>query len=170
LKLFPCSIFAADRPAVVDARLTDNSQDQLVASFQSLAIRDNDLPPRPDFGKVGTPVKLRANFFPVKVPKGPLYEYDVAISPTPGTARRVKRRIFKLAEQTAKWVQAGLTGNVAHDHASKLIAAKKLTMPLTITLLYYDEDQPGPKGDGKDKEFTLTFQFIQELETQSLVK
>jgi eukaryotic translation initiation factor 2C len=165
----PDSVFAAGQPAVVDARLTDNSQDKLVESFKALTVRGNDLPLRPDFGKIGTPIKLRANFFPFKdLPKGPLYEYDVAISPAAGTAaRRVKRRIFKLAEQTTDWANAGLRGVVAHDHAAKVISAKKLTMPITITVPFYEEDQTGPTADGK--EYTLTFQFVQELDTQRLL-
>ena len=56
------SVFAPNTPAVIDARLTNNKQDALVASFRSLPISDNNLPLRPDFGNAGTPVKLRANF------------------------------------------------------------------------------------------------------------
>lgn len=61
------SVFAPNVPATIDARLTDNSQDALVATLKRLTVSDNDFPLRPDFGKLGTPVKLRANFFPVKV-------------------------------------------------------------------------------------------------------
>ncbi|PPQ77920.1 hypothetical protein CVT25_015395 [Psilocybe cyanescens] len=156
-------------PANIDARLTDNSQEALVASFKSLSLRPKELPLRPGFGTVGKPIKLRANFFPVKVPKGPLYEYDVAISPVAGTAiKRVKRRIFQLAEQTPDWAAKGLRGSVAHDHSSKLISSKQLPQPLTITVPFYDEDEPGPKAGGK--EYTLTIGFIQNIDTSSLVK
>jgi hypothetical protein len=126
---------------------------------------------RPDFGKEGRGIKLRANFFPVKVPKGPLYEYDVSISPTAGTAiRRVKRRIFQLAEQTPDWASAGLRGVVAHDHSSKLISAKQLRVspPLSIRVPFYDEDEQGPQPGGK--EYTLTIEFIQSIDTSGLVK
>jgi eukaryotic translation initiation factor 2C len=147
----------------------DNSQNALIASFRSLSVRDSELPLRPDFGSLGVPIKLRANFFPVKVPKGPLFEYDVTISPTAGTAiRRVKRRIFQLAEQTPDWAQQGLRGNVAHDHSAKLIAAKRLSQPLVIRVPFYDEDEQGPKAGGK--EYTLTIEFIQNIDTQSLLK
>jgi hypothetical protein len=123
-------------PATVDARITDNSQDALVASFQNLSVSQgpNELPPRPDFGKQGRAIVLRTNFFPVTVPKGPVFEYDVTITPAAGTAmRRVKRRIWHLAEDSPEWTQKGLKGVVAHDHSQKLIAAKKLQQPLTIT-------------------------------------
>lgn len=167
----------------MDARLQSNSEDQLVASFRSLQLQDADLPVRPGFGTIGTPIKLRTNFFPVKVPKGPLYEYDVTIAPAV-SVRRVKRRIFQLAEQTNDWAQAGMTGRVAHDHASKLIAVDKLPQPLVIRVPFTDEEdaeprqQPAkPKGGKKGgekkatpKEYTLTIKYVQDLETQSLVK
>ncbi|KAL4242774.1 argonaute family protein [Abortiporus biennis] len=176
-------ILAEGQPAVIDARLTDNSQDQLVVSFQRLKLNDNDLPTRPDFGTIGTPIKLRTNFFPVKVPKGPLYEYDVVITPAV-SIRRVKRRIFQLAEATNDWAEAGMTRAVAHDHSSKLIAARLLPQPLEIKVPFTDEDgeapastaaQPkggkkgGKKGDKKPREYVLTIKYIQDIETQSLV-
>lgn len=163
------SVFSPGSPANIDRRLTDGSEQALVDSFRSIKINSNDLPLRPGFGKEGKQVKLRANFFPVKVPKASLYEYDVAISPTAGSAnRRVKRRIFQLAEKTADWSRCGLQGTVAHDHSSKLIASKKLAEPIVIRVPYYDEDEthPGPNG----KEYTLTITFIQNIDTSHLLK
>lgn len=151
----------------MDARLTDNSQDALIASFKSLKLQPKELPVRPGFGTLGKAIKLRANFFPVKVPKGPLYEYDVAISPSTAI-KRVKRRIFQLAEQTPAWTAQGLRGSVAHDHSSKLISSRPLAQPLAIRVLFYDEDEAGPKQGGK--EYTLTITFIQNIDTSSLVK
>lgn len=136
-----------------------------------MTIRQGDLPNRPDFGVAGTKVTLRTNFFPIKVPKGPLCEYDVDIKPTAGTAiRRVKRRIWQLAEGTKDWQQAGMRGIVAHDHSAKLVAAKRLPQPLVIKVPYFEEDQDGPKKDGTGKEYTLTIKFIQDLETESLIR
>ena len=68
-------------PANVDARLANNSEDQLVASLRSLTLTDTALPLRPGLGTEGKVIELRTNFFPVRVPKGPLYEYDVKITP-----------------------------------------------------------------------------------------
>ncbi|KIK64934.1 hypothetical protein GYMLUDRAFT_39338 [Collybiopsis luxurians FD-317 M1] len=153
----------------IDTRLRGNSQQTLVESFKRLTLKPNDLPLRPDFGTLGQPIKLRANFYPVKVPKGPLYEYDVSITPAAGTAnRRLKRRIFDLAEKSADWTRQGLTGSVAHDHASKLVAAKMLPEPCTIRVAYFDEDEQGPTPDGK--EYTLTLKFIQSIDTSALTK
>lgn len=158
-------------PAQIDQRLADTSQDALIQQFRSLTIKAGELPNRPDFGTQGTKVTLRTNFFPVKVPKGPLCEYDVDISPKAGTAvRRMKRRIWQLAEQTPDWKAAGMTGIVAHDHSAKLIAAKPLPQPLTIKVPFYDEEEDGPRKDGKGKEFVLTIKYTQDLETQSLIR
>ncbi|KAH7911489.1 ribonuclease H-like domain-containing protein [Hygrophoropsis aurantiaca] len=126
------------------------------------------MPLRPGFGTVGTAIKLRANFFPVRIPKGLLYEYDVAITPAAGTAaRRVKKRIFQLAEQTTAWNEAGMRGTVAHDSSAKLIAPRQLPQPLQIKVLYYDEDEAGPPAQG-GKEYTLTITFTQDIDTQNL--
>lgn len=159
--------------ANIDQRIANDSDKALVASFSRPPRADSDpdsMPPRPSFGTQGREIKLRTNFFPVRVPKGPLYEYDVAITPVAGTAtRRVKKRIYQLAEQTTAWQQANMTGRVAHDDSAKLIAAFQLPQPLAIVVAYYDEDESGPPQTG-GKEYTLTIKFIQEIDTSNLVR
>lgn len=163
------SIFQSGAPANIDARLQDGSDDALVASMRSLTIKGDDLPVRPGFGTVGKAIKLRANFFPVKISKAPLYEYDVSISPVAGTAiKRVRRRIFQLAEQSPDWTANGLRGAVAHDHSAKLIAARQLPQPLLIRVPFYEEDQDGPQPGGK--EYTLDITFIQTIDTTAIIK
>ncbi|KAI0321511.1 argonaute-like protein [Amylostereum chailletii] len=162
-------VFALGQPANLDARLTDSSQDQLVASLKALTLRHDDLPTRPDYGTAGVQIKLRANFFPVRVPKAPLHEYDVSITPSTNTAvKRVRRRIFELAERTPEWASKGLRGNVAHDWAAKLIAAKPLEQPLTIKILLTDDDDEVVTDD--TKEYILTIKYIQPIETGNLLK
>ena len=169
----------------------DNSQDKVVASLRGIKPQPGELPYRPDFGTLGRAIKLRANFFPVKVPKGPLYEYEVTISPSKNTAiRRVKRRIFQLAEGTLDWQRHGLLNNVAHDHSTKLISAKKLPQPLVIKVPWIDEDDSDgmkgaaqkpksgqkpkagqkPRGADKVSEYTLTIEFARNIDTQGLSK
>lgn len=185
------SIYAAGQPANIDPRLLDDSQDRVLASLRGIKPQPGELPYRPDFGTLGTAIKLRANFFPVKVPKGPLYEYEVTISPNKNTAiRRVKRRIFQLAEGTLDWQRHGLLNNVAHDHSTKLLSAKKLPQPLVIKVPYTDEDdsddrkgaaqttKPGqklkagqkPKAADRAIEYTLTIEFARNIDTQGLSK
>src|SRR6266702_4029481 len=116
----------------------------------------------------GKQIKLRTNFFPVRVPKGPLYEYDVSCTPQAASSRRVKRRIFQLAETSEDWISNGLKGCVAHDFSAKLIAAKILPHPLTVTVLYFEEDDEQSGNDRGKKEYTLTIKYIQPIETDSL--
>jgi eukaryotic translation initiation factor 2C len=116
----------------------------------------------------GRSIKLRTNFFPICVPKGSLYEYDISISPQQGvSSRRVKRRIFQLAENTKDWASNGLKGRVAHDSSAKLIAANVLPQPLTITVPYFEEDEESGVGQ-EMKEYTLTIKYIQPIETDGL--
>src|SRR5262249_45980197 len=152
-----------------DSRLTDNSQDALVRSLHSLSLHPNDIPIRPGWGNSGQPIKLRTNFFPVKVPRDPLFEYDVTISPQSGTAlKRIRRRIFQLAESSREWAASGLRGQVAHDHSSKLISARELPQPLVVVVPFYEEDEDGPQPDGK--EYKLTVNFVQTLDTTNLLR
>ncbi|KAK7034495.1 hypothetical protein VNI00_012342 [Paramarasmius palmivorus] len=148
----------------LDSRLTDRSEDALVASLRGLTLQGDEIPLRPGFGTLGRPITLRTNFFPVRIPKGPIYEYDIAITPVAGTAnRRVKRRIFQLAEQTNDWAAAGLRGTVAHDHSAKLVSAKKLKQPLIIRVPWSEEGEP-PNG----KEYVLAIKFVQNIDTSAL--
>ncbi len=116
----------------------------------------------------GKSIKLRTNFFPIRVPKGPLYEYDISISPQQGIAsRRIKRRIFQLAENTQDWASNGLKDRVAHDSSAKLVAADVLPQPLTINVPYFEEDEES--GVGREmREYILTVKYIQPIETDSL--
>jgi hypothetical protein len=144
--------------------------------MQGLTIKPTDLPLRPDFGTVGPDFKLRTNFFPIKLPKKTLYEYDITI--TPGTTiKRIKRRIFELAEATNDWTQHGLKGKVAHDFASKLVAVNKLPDPLVIKIIFKDDDEDikdvkdvKDKKKQKPKEYTLTFKFVKDLDTDNLLE
>ena len=86
-----------------------------------------------------------------------------------GTAiKRVKRRIFQLAEQSPDWEHLGLKNSVAHDHSAKLISPRPLPQPLSIRVPFYDEDEPGPKAGGK--EYTLTISFIQQNDLSALLR
>ena len=138
--------------------------------MKKMTIKPSDLPPRPDFGTVGPSFKLRTNFFPVRLPKKTLFEYDITITPAVAI-RRVKRRIFQLAEATSDWTTHGLKGNVAHDFSSKLVAVKKLPDPLVIKIVFSDEDDdPKEKKKQKPKEYKLTFKFIKDLDTTNLIE
>lgn len=159
-------MFAADQPATVDQRLTDGSQDELIQQIKTLIIWPSDLPPRPDFGTVGTNIKLRTNFFPAEISKKTFHEYHISITPAT-TIRRVKRRIFQLAEQTQEWDQHELRSQVAHDCSSKLVSINRLPQPLVINVVFSDEGEARSRGP---REYTLTFTFVKVLDTSNLVE
>jgi len=141
----------------------------VLASLKTLSLASNELPVRPGYGTLGRAIKLRANYFPVQLPKGPLYEYDIAVTPkAKELPKRLKRRIFQLAEQSPDWTSKGLKGFVAHDHSAKLIAAKLLPQPLSIDVLFYDEDEQPPATGGKH--YVLEITYIQPLDTGNLVR
>ena len=165
-----CSVFLQNIPATLDARVSDNSQDDLVNRLKQLTVKPTDIPSRPDFGTVGPSFKLRTNFFPIKLPKRTIYEYNVEITPG-ATIKRIKRRIFELAEATNDWTQHGLKGKVAHDFSSKLVAVNKLPEPLVIKIIFKDEDEDAKdKKKQKPKEYTLTFKFVKDLDTSNLLE
>ena len=164
------SIFQAGTPAPIDARVADNSDQALIATFKNIKVNPNELPLRPGFGTVGTAIKLRSNFFPVLFSTArPFFEYNVVLHPATGTAiRRVRRRLFQLAEQSPDWANFGLRGIVAHDYSSKLIASKELPQPLVVKVQFYDEEDSAPKAN--DKEYTFSIEFIQSIDTSALAK
>jgi eukaryotic translation initiation factor 2C len=105
----------------------------------------------------------------MSIPKGPFYEYEVVTTPAV-TIKRVRKRIFELAEDTETWKML-LAGCVAHDQSTKLVASKLLPQPLSFDVPFYDEDEDPPaKGSEPRKRFTLTVNFGRELETESLQK
>lgn len=171
------SIFMRDQPVTVDARVKDDSDKAVVARLNAQlgtattgtganeADDSGSLPLRPDFGTQGREIALRANYFPVQG-QGRIFRYSVAIALVGDTrklSRRVKHRVFQLAEQTVAWQQAGMPGHVAHDSAEKLVASIELPQPLTIHGAYYDVDENGPTSSG-GAEYTLTLTFEEEVD------
>ncbi|KAJ7577907.1 argonaute-like protein [Mycena floridula] len=150
-------IFQEGRPAVVAPRLAPANQDQLIKAFKAVKPQP-ERPLRPGFGTLGSPITLRTNFFALKVPKGPLYEYAVEIKPKTDI-NRLKARIFQLVEQSA--VYQPHKGYLAHDASQRIISARKLPQPLIIAVPYYEEGETGPRAGGKQYQVSIVFQ--QEL-------
>ena len=139
-------------------------------AFKGVKISDNNLPLRPGYGANGKQIALRTNFFPVTIPKGPFYEYHINIAPSI-SSKHMKRRIIQLAEDTLLW-QSNLEGYVVHDHSSKLVACQRLSETLTITVPLYPEENKRPPAPGSPPvpEYALTFDFVRDLETDSLAR
>ena len=139
--------------------------------MRSSGIKHNELPSRPGFGAAGRAITLRSNFFSVNVPKGPFYEYDVQMNPT-ATNKRLRRRVYQLAEQTKAWKEADMPGKVAHDHGTRLLSCFKLPQPLTIAVSYTEEEDGDESFTQKrdPKEYVLTIRFTGNLDTQAMIQ
>lgn len=165
--LVPFRIFSApDQANNIDARLSQADQNALIATYRgaSASLKFDDLPLRPGLGSLGAPIKLRSNFFAVRVPRGPLCEYDVKISPAV-SVRRVKRRIFELLEQVPEYQR--FRGGVAHDFSAKLIAVRRLPENTNFTVTYSEEDD-SPAARSAKKEYVLEMNYIQDMDLSVL--
>jgi eukaryotic translation initiation factor 2C len=122
-------------------------------------------PLRPGFGTLGVPIRLRANFFAVKIPKTPILEYKVEITPKENI-QRLKTRIFQLVEESPLFVPH--LGYVAHDRSERLVSAKKLPQPLDISVVFVEEgmQQPAPNA----KTYTVSIVHTGELDPSGLLK
>ncbi|EAU83532.1 QDE2 protein [Coprinopsis cinerea okayama7 len=152
-------IFAEDKPAQLPARLRDDSQNQLIQSFKR-APATAERPLRPGYGTLGTPIILRTNFFAVRLPKGPVYNYTIEISPQKALASR-KERLFQLLERSP--LCKPHLPYIAHDKSERLVSAKKLPQPLDVQVTFTDFDDTAP-GDV----YTISIKFEKQLDTQDL--
>ena len=151
------------------------------------------MPPRPGWGTLGRNITLRANFFAVKLPKGPFYDYSVTIvDVTPKTAddgggkggkggkgkgkarsggdpneikTPVKRRIFELLEEDRLFQP--YKSIVVHDFSQRIVAAKKLPQPLQLTIMFREEDEK--EADVKKKIlYEVTVELLGEINLEPL--
>lgn len=157
-------IFAENVVAQVPTRLSPANLQQLITGFKSLKVKP-DKPLRPGYGTAGREITLRANFFALKVPQGPIYDYTVQISPTTDI-NRLKARIFQLLELSPLF-QPHIP-YTAHDRAQRIVSARKLPQPLDIQIPYYDDHQDGPVPNGKI--YTLSIVFQRELDPRQLTR
>ncbi|KAJ7119645.1 Piwi-domain-containing protein [Mycena epipterygia] len=157
-------IFKENVPPNIPPRLSSASHDQLIRSFATLK-PNPDRPLRPGYGTVGRPITLRSNFFALKVPAGPIFDYTVEIKPKTDI-NRLKARIFFLLEESA--VCKPLLGYIAHDRSQRLVSARRLPQPLDISVPFYEDGETGPRPGATV--YVISIKFDKELDTASLAK
>lgn len=157
-------IFAENTPANVPPRLSDASHTDLINSFKSLAVNP-ERPVRPGYGTLGTPITLRANFFAVKLPKGPIFDYNIEISPKTDI-NHLKKRIFELVEQSP--MCAPHLPYIAHDHSQRLVSARELPQPLDISVPFYDDHETEPRPNAKV--YIVSIKFERQLHMGSMTQ
>ncbi|KAH7919917.1 Piwi-domain-containing protein [Leucogyrophana mollusca] len=157
------TIFQASVPARVDQRLA--TTDELVASFKQLKFQP-ERPHRPGYGKLAVRnFTLRTNFFPVKVPKGVLYDYNVKVTPTTDI-KRLRGRIMWLLERSNHPEWRNYVPFIAHDRSERLVSAKKLPQPLDVPITFYEEGETQPRPNAKV--YTVSIEFTRELDTTQI--
>jgi eukaryotic translation initiation factor 2C len=158
----PPAIFAAGVPPRVDPRLA--SAPAAAAANLAAGAYSPDHPLRPGYGTLGTEVILRANFFPVTIPKGPIFEYTVGIEPT--MPKELKGRLFQLLDHSVEFKP--YVDYIAHDCSARLVAAKKLPQPLNVRITFIEEGRAVALPNAK--KYTVSIAAIGELETSGLQK
>ncbi len=184
-------IYPPDQPVNLPPRLTDGSQDALIKRFKDEGGKPTEMPYRPGYGTLGNKINLRANFFAIKLPKGPFYDYSVTITDvTPKSAEGsgkgskggkgkgkpqssdpadikapIKRRIFELLEED-KLFQP-YKSVVVHDFSQRIVSAKKLPQPLQLTITFKEEDQKEP-DDKKKALYEVTVEFLGDINLEPI--
>lgn len=156
-------IFQENTAVQVPSRLSDPALQQLISNFKSMKVQPEH-PIRPGYGTKGTPIMLRANFFAVKVPQGPIYDYVVEISPRTDL-NKIKTRLFELLERTPL-CQPHLP-YIAHDRSQRLVSARKLPQPLDIRIPFIEDGAASPSP--KAQVYTMSIRFERELDPRQLV-
>ena len=157
-------IYQENVRAQLPSQLEPQALLRLVENFKSIKV-SADRPLRPGYGTVGTPVKLRTNFFAVKIRKEPIYDYTVTVEPTTDL-RRLKTRIFQLLEQSP--IVRPHLPHIAHDSSQRLVSAKKLPQPLQVPVQFYEDSEKGPGP--KAKVYTVSIKLERELDITELDK
>lgn len=157
-------IFRENVPANLPPQLEPHALQQLVNKFKSVKVKP-ERPLRPGYGTVGTEIKLRTNFFAVKLPTTPVFDYVVDISPQTDI-NRLKTRIFQLLERSSAVIPH--LSYIAHDRSQRLVSAKKLPQPLDIAVPFYDDHETSPSP--KAKVYQVSIKFERELQPSELTK
>lgn len=105
---------------------------------------------------------MRANFFVVRLPKDPIYDYTVKMTPDPG--RGIKERIFQLLERHPRISPHARF--IAHDKGERLVSARELEQPLEMTINHTDEGAP----PGNARPYQVEIILRNPLDPQQLTK
>ncbi|KAA8895278.1 Piwi domain-containing protein [Sphaerosporella brunnea] len=117
------------------------------------------MPRRPGYGTVGRQTWVRANFFPVDLPKDAVFMYDVKVDPEVKNKRK-RRRLYDILENHEAF--ASISKHTATDYGKIIVSTKCLNpqAPPTrdgekadrveVTVVYTDTDDSPPPAEGKN--------------------
>lgn len=113
-------------------------------------------PARPNHGTDGKPILLRANHFQVRIPKGVIHHYDVAITPDK-CPRRVNREIVET--MVTAYSQKIFNGQKPVFDGRKNLYSRD---PLPIGRDRVEIDVTLP-GEGKDRVFKVAIKWVAQV-------
>jgi hypothetical protein len=119
--------------------------------------QDLSPPPRPDFGREGRSIKLRANHFAIRIPQIMIHHYELNIQPDK-CPKRVNREIIDT--MVNKFQHIFNSQHPAFDgkrnlYTKDLLPFGREPMALEVTL-------PGP-GEGRDRCFKVQIKWLTQV-------
>ncbi|KAF8699513.1 PAZ protein, partial [Rhizoctonia solani] len=157
-------------PAVIDSRLASHADDDLIKSFKKLAVDDDQLPRRPDYGKVGQSVVLRTNYFPVEYKKAKIFDYDISVEPE-GGVKRIMKQLLALMMSSSDF--APYAAFAAHDNANRLVSMKEIPVTgvaqvFSILITYSEEGDNS--SDENSKTYRISLRPTNVHDTENMTK
>ncbi|KZT65518.1 Piwi-domain-containing protein [Daedalea quercina L-15889] len=146
-------LFAADDPAIADARLA--SHNDLLEGFAAIK-SGPELPLPPPSGTLGTDILLRTNLLPTNFDVKTYFDYELKLQPAKGLVAERKAQALSLLEAHSDF--APFVGQVAHDGSQRLISVAKLPDPFAIIV------QLNGQGDRGAQNVSIEFILKHELE------
>jgi eukaryotic translation initiation factor 2C len=119
-------------------------------------------PPRPDFGREGRSIKLRANHFSIRIPPILIQHYDLNIQPDK-CPKRVNREIIDT--MVNKFQNIFNTQHPAFDGKRNLYT--KDPLPFGRERIELEVTLPGP-GEGRDRSFKVQIKWVAQVSLVSL--
>ncbi|CAF4367687.1 unnamed protein product [Rotaria sp. Silwood2] len=119
-------------------------------------------PPRPDFGREGRSIKLRANHFAIRIPPILIQHYDLNIQPDK-CPKRVNREIIDT--MVNKFQNIFNTQHPAFDGKRNLYT--KDSLPFGRERIELEVTLPGP-GEGRDRCFKVQIKWVAQVSLVSL--
>ncbi|XP_051136528.1 protein argonaute 1-like [Andrographis paniculata] len=134
-----------------------------LAPVSSKSVR---FPLRPGKGNIGTRCIVKANHFFAELPDKDLHQYDVSIIPEV-TSRGVNRAVMKQLVDLYK--EAHLGGRLpAYDGRKSLYTAGPLPFALKEFKITLIDDEDGPSGARREREFKVVIKFAARADLHHL--
>ncbi|XP_048590350.1 protein argonaute-2 [Nematostella vectensis] len=120
-------------------------------------------PKRPNHGSTGRTIALRANFFPVQLPRGNIHHYDLSICPDK-CPRRVNRDVVEVMVLNYHKVFGGM--KPVFDGRKNLYTRDPLPIGKTPT----EFEVVLPTDNSQDKKFKVTLKWVSQVSLYALEK